>query len=51
MGGGSMRARVVYMVPVLWCLATPSLAATFAQSSYSEHLTPDSGASTGYSCY
>lgn len=61
-----MRARVVYMVPALWCLATPSLAAGpdaaetqavataetsvtlgagFAQSSYSEHLTPgDAGA-------
>jgi hypothetical protein len=53
-----MRARVLYMVPALWCLATPSLAAGsavaaaetnvtlgagFAQSSYSEHLTPDSG--------
>ncbi len=50
-----MRARVFYMVPALWCLATPSLAAGpavaaaetnvtlgagFAQSSYSEHLTP-----------
>jgi hypothetical protein len=54
-----MRARVLYMVPALWCLATPSLAAGptvaaaetnvalgagFAHSSYSEHLTPDSGA-------
>ena len=54
-----MRARVLYMVPALWCLATPSLAAGpavaetnvtlgagFVQSSYSEHLTPgdaDSG--------
>lgn len=49
-----MRVRVFYMVPALWCLATPSLAAGpavaaaetnvtlgagFAQSSYSEHLT------------
>lgn len=54
-----MRARMFYMVPALWCLATPSLAAGpelaaaetnvtlgagFAQSSYSEHLTPGSGA-------
>jgi hypothetical protein len=57
-----MRARVLYMVPALWCLATPSLAAGpavaaaetnvtlgagFAQSSYSEHLTPGD-AGTGF---
>jgi len=56
-----MRPRVIYMVPALWCLATPSLAtspemaavenqvtlaASFAHTDYREHLFP-SNAETG----